>query len=257
MCLIFLPLNNHPKYKLIVAANRDEFYNRKTAAASYWKDHPTLLGGRDLEASGTWMGITTSGKISMLTNYRDPQNINPNAPSRGQLVSNFLIGNLSGEEYLKKISHHGKTYNGFNLVNGTIDDLYYYSNYAEGIQQIKPGLHGLSNHLLDTPWPKVERGEEKMKPLLAQTKINPEDLFAFLYDDQLAADNLLPQTGLSLERERALSSMFIKTDNYGSRCSTVILVDQSNHVQFIERVYDLKTFEYATGVFEFSISSLS
>ena len=253
MCLIFLSLNNHPTYKLIVAANRDEFYNRKTAAASYWKDHPTLLGGRDLEASGTWMGITTSGKISMLTNYRDPQNINPNAPSRGQLVSDFLIGNLSGEEYLKKVSQHGKTYNGFNLINGTVDDLYYYSNYAEGIQQIKPGLHGLSNHLLDTKWPKIERGKEKIKPILAQSKINPEDLFAFLFDDQLAADNLLPQTGLSLERERALSSMFIKTDNYGSRCSTVILVDQSNHVQFIERVYNLKTFEYTTGAFEFPI----
>jgi uncharacterized protein with NRDE domain len=255
MCLIFLSLHNHPTYKLIVAANRDEFYNRKTAAASYWKDHPTLLGGRDLEASGTWMGITTSGKISMLTNYRDPQNINPDAPSRGQLVSDFLIGNLSGEEYLKKISQHGKTYNGFNLINGTVGDLYYYSNYAEGIQQIKPGLHGLSNHLLDTKWPKIERGKEKIKPILAQSKINPEDLFAFLFDDQLAADDLLPQTGLSLERERALSSMFIKTDNYGSRCSTVILADQSNHVQFIERVYDLKTFEYTTAVFEFSVPS--
>lgn len=253
MCLIFLSLNDHPTYKLIVAANRDEFYNRKTEAASYWKDHPTLLGGRDLEASGTWMGITTSGKISMLTNYRDPQNINPQAPSRGKLVSDFLIGDESGDEYLKKISSHVKMYNGFNLINGTVDELYYYSNYAEGIQQIKPGLHGLSNHLLDTTWPKVARGKEKLKPILSQSTINPEDLFAFLFDNQLAADNLLPQTGLSLERERALSSMFIKTDNYGSRCSTVILVDQSNHVQFIERVYNLETFEYTTGTFEFLI----
>ncbi len=254
MCLIFLSLNDHPTYKLIVAANRDEFYNRKTAAASYWKDHPTLLGGRDLEASGTWMGMTTSGKISLLTNYRDPQNINPKAPSRGQLVSDFLIGNIAGDEYLKNISTQGKLYNGFNLINGTVDELYYYSNYAEGIQKIKPGLHGLSNHLLNTNWPKVARGKEKLKPILAQSKINPEDLFTFLYDDQRAADNHLPQTGLTLERERALSSMFIKTDNYGSRCSTVILVDQFDHVQFIERVYNLETFEYTTGVFEFSIS---
>jgi len=253
MCLIFLSLNNHPTYKLIVAANRDEFYNRKTAAADYWKDHPTLLGGRDLEASGTWMGMTTSGRISMLTNYRDPLNINPLAPSRGKLVSDYLISDLSGHEYLKKISSHGKTYNGFNLINGTADELYYYSNYAEGIQQIKPGLHGLSNHLLDTSWPKVERGKEKLKPILAQSKIIPEELFSFLYDDQRASDNVLPQTGLSLERERALSSMFIKTDNYGSRCSTIILVDQSNRVQFIERVYNLETFEYTTGVFEFLV----
>ena len=253
MCLIFLSLNDHPTYKLIVAANRDEFYSRKTAVASYWKDHPTLLGGRDLEAAGTWMGITTSGKISMLTNYRDPQNINSKAPSRGKLVSDFLIGNVTGDEYLKSISTHGKTYNGFNLINGTVDELYYYSNYAEGIQRIKPGLHGLSNHLLDTNWPKVARGKEKLKPILAQNKINPEELFTFLYDDQLATDNQLPQTGLSLERERALSSMFIKTENYGSRCSTIILVDQSNGVQFIERVYNLETFEYTTGVFEFEI----
>ncbi|HOX83381.1 MAG TPA: NRDE family protein [Chryseolinea sp.] len=253
MCLIFLSLHHHPTYKLIVAANRDEFYNRKTAAADYWEDHPTLLGGRDLEASGTWMGMNTSGKISMLTNYRDPQNINPNAPSRGRLVSDFLIGDVSGEEYLKQISTHGKTYNGFNLINGTVDKLFYYSNYAEGIQQIKPGLHGLSNHLLDTNWPKVERGKEKLKPILTQSKINPEELFDFLHNDERAADNVLPQTGLSLERERALSSMFIKTDNYGSRCSTVILVDQSNRVQFIERVYNLETFEYTTHAFEFVI----
>jgi uncharacterized protein with NRDE domain len=253
MCLIFLSLHNHPNYKLIVAANRDEFYNRKTAPAHYWKNHPTLLGGRDLEASGTWMGMTTSGRISMLTNYRNPQNINPNAPSRGQLVSDYLIGDISGDEYLKKISVHGKEYNGFNLINGSVDELYYYSNYAEGIQQIKPGLYGLSNHLLDTNWPKVERGKEKLNPILAQSKINPEELFDFLYDDQRAPDTNLPNTGLSLERERALSPMFIKTDNYGSRCSTVILVDQSNRVQFVERVYDLETFEYTTGVFEFSI----
>ena len=138
MCLIFLSLNDHPTYKLIVAANRDEFYNRKTAAASYWQDHPTLLGGRDLEASGTWMGMTTSGKISMLTNYRDPQNINPTAPSRGKLVSDFLIEDISADEYLCRIEPQGKKYNGFNLINGTVDELCYYSNYTEGIQKIKP-----------------------------------------------------------------------------------------------------------------------
>ncbi len=253
MCLIFLSLNNHPTYKLIVAANRDEFYNRKTASAAYWQDHSTLLGGRDLEASGTWMGMTTSGKISMLTNYRDPQNINPTAPSRGQVVSDYLIGDATADEYLKKIEKQGKLYNGFNLVSGTVDELYYYSNYAEGIHQIKPGLHGLSNHLLDTKWPKVERGKENLNPILAQTKIDPQELFEFLYDDQRAADNQLPQTGLSIERERALSSMFIKTENYGSRCSTIILVDQFNRVQFVERVYNLDTFEYTTSKFEFSV----
>ena len=252
MCLIFFSVHNHPTYKLIVAANRDEFYNRKTAAAAYWEDHPELLGGRDLEACGTWMGITKSGRISMLTNYRDPLNINPNAPSRGNLVSDYLLSKEEPEQYLKRIEQNGKVYNGFNLLAGTVNGLYYYSNYKEGVDKIEPGFYGISNHLLETPWPKVVRGKEKMKPVLAQSTINPDDLFEVLYDNEIADDNKLPNTGLTIERERALSSMFIKTENYGSRCSTVVLVDHDNHVRFAERVYDLQTFQFTTQTFQFT-----
>ena len=252
MCLIFFSVHNHPTYKLIVAANRDEFYNRKTAAAAYWEDHPQLLGGRDLEACGTWMGITKSGRISMLTNYRDPLNINPNAPSRGQLVSDYLLSMEEPEQYLKRIEQNGKVYNGFNLLAGTVNGLYYYSNYKEGVDKIAPGFYGISNHLLETPWPKVVRGKEKMKPVLAKATINPDDLFEVLYDNEIADDNKLPNTGLTIERERALSSMFIKTENYGSRCSTVVLVDHDNHVLFAERVYDLQTFQFTTQTFQFT-----
>lgn len=255
MCLIFFSIKNHPTYKLVIAANRDEFYQRKTEPASFWKDHPTILGGRDLEANGTWMAMNMEGKISLVTNYRDPLNIDPKAPSRGQLVSDFLLNGMSAEKYLAQVEKMGKAYNGFNLVVGTSDTLHYYSNYKDGIEEIPPGLHGLSNHLLNTPWPKVVRGKEKMKRLLASTDVEPAKLFDLLFDDNQAPDEKLPDTGVGLERERMLSSMFIKSPNYGTRCSTVVMIDHANDVYFSERVYDLQTFEYSSHAFEFKISS--
>jgi uncharacterized protein with NRDE domain len=252
MCLIFLSLNTHPAYKLIVAGNRDEFYARKTAAAEFWKDEPEILAGRDLEAGGTWLGMNRSGKISMLTNYRDPQNINPHAPSRGQLVLDYLKTSIHPSAYLEHVAQTGKSYNGFNLITGTPDELWYYSNYREGIEKLEPGFYGISNQLLETPWPKVQRGKEKLKLILSQPTINPDHLFEALYDDQRAPDDKLPNTGLSLEREQALSSMFIKTENYGSRCSTVILIDRKYQVFFSERVYDLKTFQFTTQSYQFA-----
>ena len=256
MCLIFFSVQNHPTYKLIIAANRDEFYNRKTAPAAYWKDHPEIVGGRDLEAGGTWMAMTKSGKISMLTNYRDPLNIDPKAPSRGQLITDYLLSGEGPEEYLKRIEKNGKVYNGFNLFAGSVNELWYYSNYKEGVDKIAPGFYGISNHLLETPWPKVVRGKEKFRPLLLRQYIDPKDIFDILYDDAIAEDERLPNTGLTIERERALSSMFIKTENYGSRCSTVVLVDHDNHVFFSERVYDLKTFQFTTQTFQFTTETV-
>jgi uncharacterized protein with NRDE domain len=256
MCLIFVSLNNHPAYKLIVAANRDEFYNRKTEAASFWKDHPNILGGRDLEAMGTWMAMTKTGKISFVTNYRDPLNINPKAPSRGQLVSDFLLDDLAPQEYLKEVEAIGKKYNGFNLVVGSAEGLHYYSNYyKETSEQIPAGLHGLSNHVLNTSWPKVVRGLDKMKRLLASPDVDPSAIFDVLYDDATASDDQLPNTGVGLERERMLSSMFIKSPNYGTRCSTVVMINHRDDVYFSERVYDPVTFGYTTKVFEFKITS--
>jgi uncharacterized protein with NRDE domain len=136
MCLIFFSLNNHPKYKLIVAANRDEFYNRRTTPMAFWSDAPQIVGGRDLEASGTWMAMNRNGKISLVTNYRDPAHINPKAPSRGQLVSDYLLNGDSPDQYLSKILPHVKQYNGFNLLVGNTDKLWYLSNYGNGIQAL-------------------------------------------------------------------------------------------------------------------------
>ena len=253
MCLIFISFQHHPNYKLIVAGNRDEFYNRKTEAANYWRDYPQILAGRDLEAGGTWLGITNSGKISMLTNYRDPNNINPAAPSRGQLVSDYLKSDITPESYMREIEADGNKYNGFNLIVGNPEELWYYSNYRNGVTNLASGFYGISNHLLESPWPKVLVGKQKIATALNGNNVDPEQLFEILYDDHVADDDKLPQTGLPLERERALSSMFIKTPNYGSRCSTVVLVDRSNEVFFSERVYDLETFEYRTNTFRFSI----
>jgi uncharacterized protein with NRDE domain len=254
MCLIFLALNQHPAYKLIVAANRDEFYARNTAPAHYWEDYPSILGGRDLEAAGSWMAMNKNGRISLVTNYRDPANIDPNAPSRGHLVSDFLINGDTPEEYLAKVSQHASTYNGFNLLTGNPDELWYLSNYKQGIQKLKSGVYGLSNHLLDTPWPKVRRGKEKFSKVITDTAIVPDMLFELLYDEQRAEDHLLPDTGIGLERERALSSMFIKTNGYGTRSSAVILVSHDNQVLFAERVYDLDTFAHRTNRYQFTIS---
>jgi uncharacterized protein with NRDE domain len=254
MCLIFISFQHHPTYKLIIAGNRDEFYDRKTVAANFWDDQPNILAGRDLEAGGTWMGMNRSGYVSMLTNYRDPQHINPKAPSRGRLVSDFLKDNQLPQPYLHQLQNNGKVYNGFNLIVGSADELWYYSNYKEGVSTLFPGFYGISNHLLETPWPKVLRGKQKIEIILRSEVVDPEELFESLYDDEKARDNELPHTGLPFEREKALSSMFIKTDNYGSRCSTVILIDKSNQALFSERVYDLRTFKYTTQTYRFVTS---
>jgi len=253
MCLIFLSINNHPTYKLIIAANRDEFYQRQTTAANYWTDHPEIIGGRDLEASGTWMAMNKNGRISMVTNYRDLKNLKQRAPSRGALVSNFLTSEKNEKEYLEEIEMRANQYNGFNLIVGNADALWYLSNYKKGIERVSDGIHGLSNSLLDTPWPKVEQGKKKFEAIIASPQVQAQPLFSMLFNEQLAEDSQLPDTGVGLERERMLSAIFIKSPNYGTRCSTVVLIDQKDNVIFSERVYDLNTFAYTTKAFTFTI----
>jgi uncharacterized protein with NRDE domain len=254
MCLIFIALKHHSKYKLITAANRDEFYDRKTAPASFWNGQPSILGGRDLEALGTWLGITRNGRICMVTNFRDLKNIRPNAPSRGKLVTDFLLDSVSGEVYLNKLQPHAKRYNGFSLIAGTVDSLHYFSNYRDGVILLNSGLFGLSNHLLETPWPKVEKGKRRIQDLLKSPTVHPDELFEVLGDTSVADDKLLPDTGVGLERERALSAAFIKSPGYGTRSSTVILVDYDNHVTFAERVYDPLTSRASEQTFRYAVA---
>jgi uncharacterized protein with NRDE domain len=254
MCLILFSLRDHPSYKLILGANRDEFYSRRTAAADYWEDYPFIIGGRDLEASGTWMAMTLQGKIAMVTNYRDPFHINPNAPSRGKLVTDYLIDpKISALDYLRSIEPVAEEYNGFNLLIGNCDELFYFSNYSKGIRQVDNGLHGLSNHLLETPWPKVVRGKEKLSSLRKDRAVDVNEVLNILYDDQTAPNDRLPSTGIPIDREKALSSMFIKTNDYGTRCSTAILINHKNEVTYAERQFNLMSFSFTTNRFEFRV----
>ena len=253
MCLILFAYKMHPQYKLVIAANRDEFYARPTQPAHYWDDHPEILAGRDMQAGGTWMGINTRGEISMLTNYRDPFNIKSEAPSRGHLVSDFLKNEEGASEYLSKISSKGHLYNGFNMICGDINRLFYYGNYNEGIHEITNGFHGLSNALLNTSWPKVDKGLKKLKELLSNEIVSAEDLFQTLYDDVKAPAHLLPDTGIGEERESVLSSMFIKSPGYGSRCSTVLLADHNNKITYVERTYDPQDFSYSDRSYQLQL----
>lgn len=253
MCLILISKDVHPEYKLIVAANRDEFYNRRTKKAHFWSDNQEILAGMDLEAGGTWLGVNKFGKIAMLTNYRDISNIKNNAPSRGALVADYLKNDKSAREYLNSINGKAKIFNGFNLIAGNIDSLYYLSNYSDSLIKLGRGNHGLSNHLLNTPWYKVEKGKEKLDKLVSGKDINKEDLFSLLYDDIKAPVDSLPKTGLPRDKEHDISSMFIKTTDYGSRCSTLVMVDRQNNLHFVERTYNTSSFSYFDTSYSFVV----
>ncbi len=251
MCLNIFSYKAHPDYKLIIAANRDEFYVRKTEAADFRNDHPELLAGKDLEQGATWLGITKTGKFSFITNYRDPKSFNKDAPSRGALVSNYLNGSASPEAYLKSL---GETqhYNSFNLVVGDLTELCYFSNVENKIRKLDAGFYAVSNALLDTPWKKLVTGKNAVETIIKQKNFNAEELFSALHNEQKADDSELPQTGVPYEIEKLISSMFIKSETYGTVCSTVVLIDTDNRVQFFERTYNpLK--ENKTVSFEFVI----
>ena len=235
MCLILLSYNNHEDYPLSLAANRDEFYERPTAPLTYWKDHPGILAGRDLKSMGTWMGVSRSGRIAAITNYREPGRQILDAPSRGHLVSDFLIGDTPPSDYLERLQEKAQHYNGFNLLVGNTRSLYYFSNRGDGILQLKPGIYGLSNRLLDTNWPKVHHGKNGLSALIKQESALPrEDILDLMQTQERPPDEKLPDTGVGIEWERTLSPMFISSPNYGTRCSTLLTLDRSRHVQMTE-----------------------
>ncbi len=253
MCLNIFAYKAHSDYKLIIAANRDEFYARKTAAADFRNDKPYLLAGKDLEQGGTWLGITKTGKFSFITNYRDPISFNKDAPSRGALVSDYLNGTASPEAYLKGL---GDTthYNGFNLFAGDLNEVCYFSNVENRIRKLENGFYGVSNAFLDTPWKKLVTGKKAVEAVISKKNFSSEDIFAALYNEQKADDSELPQTGVPYEIEKLISSMFIKSETYGTVCSTIVLIDNHNLVQFFERTHNpLK--ENKTVSFEFVIET--
>ena len=238
MCLILFAWRAHADYPLILAGNRDEFYARPTAPAAFWDDRPQILAGRDLEQGGTWLGIHRSGRLAAVTNYRDGRAARRGTRSRGGLVSGFLTSDHSPEQYLQEVHRERAAYDGFNLLVGTPDALVSYSNRSERLAEVAPGIHGLSNHLLDSPWPKVELGKAALGQLRdSDPAVLADRLFAVLADRAPSPDHTLPDTGIDLERERVLSPAFIATPNYGTRCSTVLLIDAVGQVSFTERTH--------------------
>lgn len=238
MCLILLAAQSHPRYPLIVAANRDESYSRPSAPAAFWEDEPRICAGRDLEQGGTWLGIARSGRFAAITNYRQAAGRSPDKRSRGELTRGFLAGHDGPQAYLSHLERHADEYNGFSLIVGTPDALWFYSNRGARPQRIEGGVHGLSNHLLDEPWPKVKRGIAELQALLrADEEELVQRLFALLADRAAADDHLLPATGVTLERERSLSASFISAAAYGTRASTVLLVGVDGSVVLNERAF--------------------
>ncbi len=252
MCLILFAWQAHPEYSLVIAANRDEYFHRPAAPAHFWPDRPHILAGRDLEQNGTWLGVDTRGRIAALTNFRNPGERNAAAPSRGLLVSELLGASQPTEAYLDGLAASGLQYNGFNLLVSDRRTLWHYSNRGGAAEVIAPGVHGLSNHLLNTTWPKVEAGKARLRQLISR-EFDPAEILGLLDDTGVAADDVLPDTGIGLERERKLSAARIVGPGYGTRCSTVLLVRPNGETEFIERTFLEDGGIAATASFRFKL----
>ena len=239
MCLIAFAFDCHPDYSLVLMANRDEFRTRETERAAFWADAPHLLAGRDRLAGGTWLGITTNGKIAALTNYRDPRQQVSNPPSRGSLVADYLRDESMTPAGLRAyLQRNGNRYDGFNLIYGTVRGLHYYTNRGGSSGPVAPGVHGLSNHLLDTRWPKLVEARRRLESILRSREISPEECIKALADPSPFSDELLPDTGIGPEFERFLSPLLITGEEYATRSTGVLLVGRDGTVTFCEKSYD-------------------
>ena len=239
MCLIYVAWRRHSQYRLVVAANRDEYHARPAAPAHWWDDAPGLLAGRDLTAGGTWLGVDSAGRFAALTNYQGPAPGPVNAPSRGALVSDFLTGDESAARYLRRIVGNGHRYNGFSLLAMDGDSLAFASNRSREAVTLGAGVYGLSNHLLDTPWPKVTEGKAALERLVREPDVHVPDLLALLAERGSAAANApCADNGSDLRRMRWRSSRFILDGDYGTRTSTVVLLDSDGAGVFVGRSFD-------------------
>lgn len=238
MCLIVFAWQVVPSLPLIAAGNRDEYYERPSAAAGWWDDHPNVYAGRDLRDGGTWMGITRDGRFAAITNVRAPAETRNDAPSRGRLVSDYLASEAGPQEYVERIAARAGHYNGFNLLVGDRESLIWFSNKSENDERngkpLPPGVFGLSNAGLDCCWPKVVRTKAQFASLLCQCA--PEDAyFEMLQDTTRASDCRLPKTGVDIEVERLLSAVCIESPNYGTRSSTVVKLAADEPAVLYER----------------------
>lgn len=240
MCLIAFAWRAHPEIQLLVAANRDEWRDRPAEPATWWDDAPDVLAGRDLRAGGTWMGVTRSGRFAALTNFRDPSARKSDAPSRGELVADFLRSDALPKAWLASLAARAAQYNDFNLLVGEGATLLYFSSRERVIEEVPPGIHGLSNHRLNEPWPKVDMTKSFIHGVfqaeMPETEILTGSFEALSVTDR-APDAALPNTGVGLEWERKLSPPLIVGEDYGTRSSTVLVLARGA-ATFVERTRD-------------------
>ena len=250
MCLLALAWKTHPRYTLILAGNRDERHARASAAAGFWEEAPEVLAGRDLEAGGTWLGVTSSGRYAAVTNYREGLNPAKAPHSRGALTAEFLKSRITPEAYLHQIQSHAGEYGGYSLVVGDRESLWYFANRGGAAPApVKAGVHALSNHLLDTPWPKVQAAKSQLSLLLESDAVTAEALLRMLAD-RTPADHGLPDTGIGADLERRISSAFVQDPVYGTRCSTLVLMDSDGGLRLAERRFDAAGTELETRQFQ-------
>lgn len=254
MCILFIAIKQHPNYPLIIAANRDEFHARATQSSHWWENTPNLLAGKDLEAGGTWMGISKSGNFAALTNIRDPKRLKKNAPSRGNLVLNAIQRDANDMQL--ELERTSDAYNGYNLLYGHISALRVYNNFENQLKALGEGVYGLSNAALNSPWPKTTKGMQALaRYCRSDNDIVHEKLFNILRDDVKAQDHELPQTGVPYDWEKQLSSTFIIMPNYGTRSSTLLLVDNQDRATWKERTFNSSADLVSETTFEFSLEA--
>ncbi len=242
MCLILFALNSHEKYKLILAANRDEFFDRPAVVVDFWPENKNVMGGKDQVSGGTWLGLRNDGRFIAVTNFRDSDYKKTFERSRGELSGSYLLGSDTATEFLVRTSGNRKQYSGFNLLvsDNCFESMIYYSSITDKTMVTNEGIHGLSNAYLDTPWPKVTTGIKNLQNLMASGSFETSDLIALLKDNTPAPDDQLPDTGIPFDLEKKLSPVFISMKGYGTRCSTALLVDHENRAILHEVTYNEK-----------------
>lgn len=252
MCLILLQWRVRPEFPCVLAANRDEFHARPSARAHWWPENPGILAGKDLQAGGTWLGVGRDGRFAALTNFRNGTAARADAPSRGGLVTEMLESDMPVADSLERLRAVGSQYNPFNVLLSDGRRLGVYESVTGEGRELAAGVYGLSNHLLDTPWPKVRNAKTRLASALTDVR-DENAIMHLLRDDRPAPDHELPQTGVRLEWERLLSSAFIRAEDYGTRCTTVFRVDRGGHAQFDEWTWDAAGAEVARVSLRFDV----
>ena len=240
MCLIIFSWRPEAKHPLVMLSNRDEFYKRPTAEAHFWKDNPDIFGGRDEVAWGSWLALNKSGRLAAVTNYRKWPVPAANI-SRGQLVEGYLNSQHPTDEFMQSIEDNANQYSGFNFLAGDVNNLYYYSNFGSSFQKVEPGIYGISNELIDSPWPKLVKAKDAVsRALNTDNYATPSTLLSIMQDTEIAPDHLLPITGIGIEGERLRSSAFIASDDYGTRNTSILIFNRNNEVYWHEQTYGIK-----------------